>query len=374
MASVEKYFTNNGSPRWRVRYRVSYYGKQVQKKKAGFKTERDANRWRAKIEMELEHKDYIPVSNKTLAQYMNDYLQIYCSDLAPKTIISYRAIATKICLTKLADMPLQDIGPEDITITLKLLMNGEIDGKPLSANTIHHYFILLNLVFKQALLNHRISFNPCSAVKLPRVAKYHHHILDVEQYRQLLESNEGYPIYIPLLLGGYMGMRKGEVLGLTWQDIDFKKNTLSIRQVRQKVDGQEILREPKTEKSHRTLSMPQFVASELRRHRDNIIIDLSHQLVCSLTTGEPISYDTFYQRVKRALKRAGLPPEIRFHDLRHTCAALLTLAEASPKEVSEYLGHANAAFTMDIYADIFDSKKEETAQKLDMLMRKQKTV
>lgn len=369
MASVEKYYIADGSPRWRVRYRISYYGKQVQKKKAGFKTERDANRWRAKIETELESKDYIPISNKTLAQYLNDYLQVYCTDLAPKTITSYRAIAAKICLTELAAMPLQNIGPEDITITLKLLMNGEIDGKQRSANTIRHYFILLNLVFKQALLNRRISFNPCSAVKLPRVTKYHHHILDVAQYQQLLQANRGLPIYIPLVLGGYMGLRKGEVLGLTWPDIDFKKNTLTVRQIRQKVEGQEILREPKTEKSRRTLVMPQFVAEELHTHRDNIIIDLSHQLVCSLTTGEPLSYDTFYQRVKRALKRSGLPAEIRFHDLRHTCAALLVLADASPKEVSEYLGHANAAFTMDIYADIFDNQKEATAQKLDRLLR-----
>ena len=78
--------------------------------------------------------------------------------------------------------------------------------------------------------------------------------------------------------------------------------------------------------------------------------------------------------LKRALKRAGLPAEIRFHDLRHTCAALLVLADASPKEVSEYLGHANAAFTMDIYADIFDKQKEATAQKLDRLLRIKQSV
>lgn len=374
MASVEKYYIADGSPRWRVRYRINYCGKQVQKKKAGFQSERDANRWRAKIEMELDSKDYIPVSTRTLSQYLSDYLQLYCSDLAPKTITAYRAIATKLSRTSLGQMPLQSISPEDITITLHMLMEGSLDGKPLSANTIRHYFILLNLVFKQALLNRRISFNPCSAVKLPRVAKYHHHILDVAQYQQLLQANRGLPIYIPLVLGGYMGLRKGEVLGLTWPDIDFKKNTLTVRQIRQKVEGQEILREPKTEKSRRTLVMPQFVAEELRVHRDNIIIGLSHQLVCCLTTGEPLSYDTFYQRVKRALKRAGLPAEIRFHDLRHTCAALLVLADASPKEVSEYLGHANAAFTMDIYADIFDKQKEATAQKLDRLLRIKQSV
>lgn len=69
MASVEKYYIADGSPRWRVRYRINYCGKQVQKKKAGFQSERDANRWRAKIEMELDSKDYIPVSTRTLSQY-----------------------------------------------------------------------------------------------------------------------------------------------------------------------------------------------------------------------------------------------------------------------------------------------------------------
>ena len=105
--------------------------------------------------------------------------------------------------------------------------------------------------------------------------------------------------------------------------------------------------------------------------KTNIVLDITHQLVCCVSTGAPLSIQTFSQRWERALKRAGIQKGVRFHDLRHTCAAFLTAAGASPKEVCDYLGHSSISITMDLYADLFDSTKEQTAQRLNALISSQ---
>jgi integrase len=149
-------------------------------------------------------------------------------------------------------------------------------------------------------------------------------------------------------------------------------NTIKVRQTRQVVEREEIKKAPKSDKSLRVLVMPSFVARELKRIKEDSIINIKHKLVCCESAGEPLSINTFARRFDRALKKASLPKAIRYHDLRHTCAALMTLAGATPKEVSEYLGHASIAITMDLYADVFDTSKAATAQKLDALMSDQK--
>ena len=114
--------------------------------------------------------------------------------------------------------------------------------------------------------------------------------------------------------------------------------------------------------------MPEFVAKALKKHREDIVLDISHSLVCCVSTGEPLSVETFTQRFNRLLKRAGMAKSLRYHDLRHSAAAILTLAGANPKEVSDYLGHSSIGITMDLYADIFDKSKQETARKIDRLL------
>jgi integrase len=218
-------------------------------------------------------------------------------------------------------------------------------------------------------MNKRVLSNPCRYVTKPKTKKHKHIILSIDKYAELLQSATGTPMYIPILLAGYMGLRKEESLGLAWPAVNFKEKTIKICQVRQMVNGKEIMEEPKTEKSNRTLDMPEIVVKALSEHKNNIVIDISHQLVCSETIGKPLSINTFARRYKRALQAAGLDTNIRYHDLRHTTAAFLVKAGASLKEVSYYLGHENIAISMDLYADIYEESKKAIAQKLDELIQ-----
>jgi len=366
MSSVYKYTLKDGAVRWYVKYRAPEGNEMVSKTRRGFNSQREAKAWAKRVDNQINDDLYIEKSDETLLEFMYNYLDLYCVGLSPKTVAGYKAITKKISLSLLGNKPLQKITPDDIQLYInELYKSDDKNKKTVSANTALHYLSFLQTVLQRAVINQKISKNPCVLVEKPKKQAFKHTVLTIDELYILLTVSKKTPIYIPVLLAGCMGLRRGEILGLRWQDIDFNKNTLQVNQTRIKANKKEYIKETKTEKSTRLLYMPSFVANELKKHKENIIIDISHNLVCSLTTGEPISIDTFEQRFERLLKKSKINKKLRFHDLRHTSASILTATGATPKEVSAYLGHSNIGITMDLYADVFDKSKQQTAKKLN---------
>ena len=171
------------------------------------------------------------------------------------------------------------------------------------------------------------------------------------------------------------GMRRGELLGLRWRDIDLKAQRLSVRQTIISV-GYEVMRsDPKTAKGTRTIDLDARTVQMLRVHRADQRVEQQllglpkhlEGLAFCRETGEPYHPDLVRQSFERRVRTSAVP-RIRFHDLRHTHATLMLQAGVPPKVVSERLGHATVAFTMDVYAHVIPGMQARAAETFGQLV------
>ena len=195
----------------------------------------------------------------------------------------------------------------------------------------------------------------------------------MEQSQQLLTAAKGHNLEALFVLALTTGMRRGEILALKWQDIDFTHNTLQVRRIFTRRPGNRYIEaEPKTEKSRRSIMLASLVVELLKQHQ-------AHQLETKLRTGTdwqerglvfctslgtPLNPSKVIDRFKTLLKKANLPA-IRFHDLRHSAATILLSMGVHPKVVQELLGHNQISMTMDIYSHVLPTMQKDAVNKLN---------
>jgi integrase len=159
-----------------------------------------------------------------------------------------------------------------------------------------------------------------------------------------------------------MGLRKGEVLALTWEDIDFVNRRVTVNKQVQYIPGKGlIIKAPKTESATRNLPMPQVAYDALIEHRAN---SMGTGLVFATGKGTAFSPRNILRDFKKRLAKAGLPP-LRFHDLRHSCASLHLAVGTNPKLVQALLGHARIEITLQTYTHLLPGVADEAVSKLD---------
>jgi len=245
-----------------------------------------------------------------------------------------------------------------------------IDRLPLAPNTVRNIRAVLRRALNQALKWELISRNVTTLVETPRITQEEMSALDEQQARALLRVLKGDRLEALYRVALSLGLRRGEVLGLRWQDIDFDTATLRIAQTVQRTRSQSlIIATPKTKSSLRTLSIPPVLLGVLRRHRsrqEGESLDNPHDLVFISTTGTPLEPDNITHRFKAFAKAAELPDEIHFHSLRHSCATLL-LAQGVPMYVvKDILGHDQISTTMKYTHPTPETMRNATAE-LDLL-------
>jgi integrase len=245
------------------------------------------------------------------------------------------------------------------------------DGlSPTSVNGLH---AVLHKGLDDAVRFGIIARNVCDAVSPPRRAHYEIQPLSMEQSQQLLAAAKGHPLEALFVLALTTGMRRGEILALKWQDIDFTHNTLHVRRIFTRRPGNRYIEaEPKTEKSRRSIMLASLVVELLKEHRTRQL-DAKLQagdawqdygLVFCTSVGTPLNPNKVIDRFKTLLKKAGLPP-IRFHDLRHSAATILLSMGIHPKVVQELLGHNQISMTMDIYSHVMPTMQKDAMSKLN---------
>lgn len=211
--------------------------------------------------------------------------------------------------------------------------------------------------------------NVADAAKPPRVVRKEKGIFSTDELKIILRTIEENPLfrryYDLVLLAINTGMRRGELLGLRWQDVDFHSHTVTIaQQVQQPADGTIILDTPKTAAGRRKISIPMNVSLALQRVKDGLReIDISqNMLVFRNGSGHPIRPEAIEKMWKRVLQESGLPYR-SFHCLRHTHATLL-LANGNPIiEVSRRLGHSSVKQTLDMYGHAIPNYDQENRKK-----------
>jgi integrase len=183
------------------------------------------------------------------------------------------------------------------------------------------------------------------------------------------------PLYMPVLLAATTGMRRGEVLALRWSDLDLDRGVLSVAQTIEQTACGVGFKEPKTERSRRTIALPLLTVDELRRHKLRQTearlalgpLYVNHDLVCCRPDGRPLSPRAVTKAF--AARAAALGLKVRFHDLRHSHISHLLAAGVHPKVASERAGHAGVAITPDTYSHLIPGMQEDAAARIDAALR-----
>ena len=236
----------------------------------------------------------------------------------------------------------------------------------LSASTVNKIHTVLHKALSQAVRWSLIPRNVTEVFKAPRPVLQEMHPLFPEEIGCLLEAARGDRLEALYILAVTTGMRRGELLGLKWSDLDLKNASVSIRRALTRTNnGKRVaIGELKNRKSHRTIRLTDRAVEAIKTHRKRGLVE-GPRLVFTTETGSPINPSNLRQRsFTPLLKKAGLP-HIRFHDLRHTCATLLLSQNTHPKFVQELLGHATIAITLDTYSHVVPSMGNHTARAME---------
>ena len=252
----------------------------------------------------------------------------------------------------------------------------------LSARTVGYIHATIHNALEQAVKDGLVPRNVADAVKPPQLCKEEIQPLTPAQTKTLLEAVGGETIggnrfEALYVLAVTAGLRQGELLGLKWEDIALDRGLLQVRRTLSSTKGGEpVFSDPKTARGRRSVKLTARAVEALKRHRGRQLEEReevaglwqNHGLVFPTQVGTPMSRHNLVARsFKPLLKRAGLP-EIRFHDLRHTCATLMLAVGANPKVAQETLGHANVTITLDTYSHLLPNMQDEVAEKVNELL------
>jgi integrase len=232
----------------------------------------------------------------------------------------------------------------------------------------------LRAAFHQAERWHLVVHNAAREVELPKVTPYEARTLTVEQADQLLAAARGHRMEPLFVLAVHLGMRQGELTGLSWSDIDWERSCVHIRRAVQTHGGKLILGDTKTPASKRTLPLTPALLDILRGHyrrQQERALKRgkrlgSGDLIVASRLGTPIDGALVRRAFKRLLTRAGLP-DMRFHDLRHSCASFLGEQGIADRTIMHMLGHTTRGMT-DRYTHVQDESKQAAVIALDQLL------
>ena len=308
---------------------------------------------------------------QTLKTYLNHWLEdVHKSSIKPTTYVSYRAILNNHILPALGHIQVHKLTPQHVqSFYAKKLKEG------LSPKTINRSHALLHKALDNAVRWNIVARNVCDVVTKPREKRYEIHPLTEEQARKLLEAVKGDTLEGAITVALTTGMRRGELLGLKWEDIDFEGKCIYVRRSALHVGKRGVVEsDPKTAMSRRKIMLPHFVIDVLKMHQ---LRQREKKAACRGAwkdsgyvfcngQGGYLSDAQLYKMYKRLLRQAGLP-NIRFHDLRHSAATIMISMGVNPKVVQEVLGHSNIGMTLNTYTHVLPSMQEEATAKLDNL-------
>jgi integrase len=307
--------------------------------------------------------------NMKVGEYLERWLVDSVLDtVRPTTYERYEQIVRIHIRPALGAMKLKNLAP----VHVRGLYREKLEAG-LSARTVQYIHVTLHKALKQAVQDGLIPRNTTEAVKPPQVRREEIRPLSAEQVKVLLETACGDRLEALFVLAIHTGLRQGELLGLKWEDVDLEDGTLRVRRTLATAKGGPRLMAPKTKSSRRSVKLTQGAMDALRSHLKGQLQEIDgagslwqeNGLVFASEIGEFL--DRRYltsRRFKALLKRAQLP-EIRFHDLRHTCATLLLSSNVNPKIVSEMLGHATIAITLDTYSHVLPNMRDQAAAAME---------
>ena len=248
--------------------------------------------------------------------------------------------------------------------------------KTLSAQSLRRHHTVINQTLKMALKDDLIANNPAEKVTLPKVEKFTGKFLSVEQGNVLLEVSKGKTMETAIILAMMYGLRRSEIAGLKWSAIDFTNNTIAIKHTVTQHKTTVAKDKTKNKSSNRILPLNSQVKEFLlkmqaRQNNEKQLFGRDYkntEYICRWADGHAMQCNYITKGFKNILVKYGLPANIRFHDLRHSCASYMLKAGCSMKEIADWLGHADISTSMNIYAHLDVSAKQSVANRLGNLL------
>jgi integrase len=252
--------------------------------------------------------------------------------------------------------------------------NGKVDGSGgLKGESIKKYMANISKALDYAVKTSLIQQNPARYVDFPKDRRFIGSFYSTSEIEKLLDICKGTSIETPIILAIHYGLRRGEIMGLRWQDVDFEAGTLTICNTRVRIQS-EVEKAPKSESSRRTFPLIASVKNYLERLRDTQVRErvlfgdtyTDNDYICKWPDGRALDVGYVNSALTRLLQENGLR-HIRLHDLRHSTASYLNKLGFSPKEIQVWLGHSDIKTTMNIYTHIDVGMKENIAVRLNGL-------
>lgn len=347
-------------------------GRRQQKWHGGFATRREAEVERAKIVNDLHAGGYVAPDRLTLAEWVREsWLPMTKTRVKPSTYDSYRSNMETHVLPALGGRALQQLtAPMLNTLYADLLSRGG-DRGALAAKTVRYIHAIIHKALSDAVDAGILGANVAERAKPPRPNRGRIRTIECwepEELAAFLESVKGTRLEPAWRLAAMTGMRRGEVLGLRWRDVDLDQSRIAVRNAIVSVAYEILESSPKSHQA-RVVNLDPATTAMLRRHRERQMGERDEledeyderDLVICAEDGSPIHPQSFSQAFDRAVARAGLR-KIRLHDLRHTHATIAVKAGVPVKVISERLGHESPAFTLKQYAHVVPGMQAEAAE------------
>ena len=337
--------------KWLIQYRYTdWQGKRRKSTKRGFTTKREAEEWL---------RNFLITQKADFDMKFEDFWKMYCADM--ETRLREHTMRTKKYIVELKILPyfgnkrVNDITAADIRQWQNELI--KMGYSPTYLKTINNQ---LSAIFNYAVRYYDLKSNPCA--KAGSMGKSKAEEMDFwtgEEFRKFIDSVMNKRLsYMAFMTMYWTGMRMGELLALNPKDVDIEKKTISITKSYQRLGKKDVITPPKTPKSKRVITIPEFLAADIKDYMDSLY-DLQED-----DRLFPITKYYLEHEMQRGIKESGVK-RIRVHDLRHSHASMLIELGFSPLEIANRLGHEKVETTLNTYAHLYPNKQTKLAERLD---------
>jgi integrase len=378
---MQRGFTKKRGATWTAYYYTGTDAQRRQHSRGGFRTRADALQYLSGVVSNIQRGDHVDDQRLTVGEYLLDrWLPLMAHTVRASTWFGYKRSLEQHVIPTLGHVQLQRLSADHLDrLYGELVTSGRVDGRGgLSPKTVRSIHATLHKALRDAERKRLVQRNVAPAADPPRAQSREMSTWTRGQVRAFLDGMRDHQLYAAYLLAATTGMRRGEVLGLRWRDVDFDAvpiPRLAVQQTVLSVNYQLSFGAPKTKRGRRSIALDPVTVTTLKEHRARQLEERAlvadgyndHDLVFARPDGNPVHPDYFSQAFDRAVIRLKLP-KIRLHDLRHTHATLGLAAHIPAKVMSDRLGHATVAFTQDIYMHAIPQLEADAAEQVAALI------